>query len=372
MKNIVSRYFSNNCTTKRRLALDLQYPDESFCKIQWKTAESLQLVHVEQEILSIFETVHAVRLAHAVNLRDDAETILNIYEEDLKTLAVSLNLKDCSAEEQYGTQTIETQMDPAPVLKPRSQALSLVSCSDSGYDSDEWEYVEEDEASEGEDWEYFVDISSLEIPRKELQGPNCREPVPWQRGAKEETISSSLNNWIKTMRDFQSEILICLENEFNASQFCGDLATSERTFLKPSVKQYIGKEDKQGRYHGKGQLKYNNGTIVWGKFSHGVLEGPATIEHLNGERQEGTFVSDRLEGWVTEKYGVTGWRQTFYRRGLQVGYYRDVSPCGNIIEFGVVGSVAWRLTEGGSMVISKKVKSKQILNINEFLSISGT
>ena len=112
MKNIVSRYFSNNCKTKRRLALDLQYPDESFCKIQWKTAESLQLVHVEQEILSIFETVHAIRLAHAVNLRDDAETILNIYEEDLKTFAVSMNHNDCSAEEQYGTQTIETQMDP--------------------------------------------------------------------------------------------------------------------------------------------------------------------------------------------------------------------------------------------------------------------
>ena len=61
-------------------------------------------------------------------------------------------------------------------------------------------------------------------------------------------------------------------------------------------------------------------------------------------------------GWVTEKYGLTGWRQTFYRRGLQVGYFRDVSPCGNILEFGVVGSVAWRLTEGGSLVISKKVE----------------
>ena len=316
------------------------------------------MIKVEQEILSIFETVHAVRLAHSVNIRDDAETILNIYEEDLKTFAVSLNHNDCPAEEQYGTQTIETLVDPVPVLKPRSEALSLVSSSDSGYDSDEWEYVEEDEDSDidAEDWEYFVDVSSLEIPRKELQGPNCREPIHWPRGAKEENISNSLKNWIKTMKDSQSEILICLENEFNASNFGGDLASSEKTILKPSVKQYVGKEDKKGRYHGKGELRYNNGTIIWGKFNHGVLEGPATIEHLNGERQEGNFVSDRLEGWVTEKYGVTGWRQTFYRRGLQVGYYRDVSPCGNILEFGVVGSVAWRLTEGGSLVISKKVE----------------
>ena len=341
------------------MALDLQYPDENFCKIHWKTAESLPLVDVEQEILSIFETVHAVRLAHSINIRDDAETILNIYEEDLKSFAVSLNHNDDSAaEEQYGSQTIETLIDPVPVLKPRSEALSLVSSCDSGYDSDEWEYVEEEEeASEADDWEYFVDISPLEVPRKELQGPNCRKPIQWPRGAKEETISNSLNNWIKTMKDFKSEILNCLENEFNASNFGGDLASSEKTVLKPSVKQYIGKEDKKGRYHGKGQLRYNNGTIIWGTFKHGVIEGPASIEHLNGERQEGNFVNDRLEGWVTEKYDRTGWRQTFYRRGAQVGYFRDVSPCGNILEFGVVGSVAWKLTEGNSLVISKKVKS---------------
>ena len=141
------------------MALDLQYPDESFCKIHWKTTESLPLVHVEQEILSIFETVHAARLAHSVNIRDDAETILNIYEEDLKTFAATLNHNDDLAEEQYGSQTIETLIDPVPVLKPRSEALSLVSSCDSGYDSDEWEYVEEEEeASEADDWEYFVDI----------------------------------------------------------------------------------------------------------------------------------------------------------------------------------------------------------------------
>ena len=322
----------------------------------------MPLVHVEQEILSIFETVHAVRLAHSVNINDDVEIILNIYEDDLKTFAVSQSHddKNCSSEERCQTETIETLLDPVPILKPRSEALSLVSSCDSGYDTDtEWEYVEEDEAVAGggeeEEWEYFVDISPLEVPKKELQAPNCKKTIEWPRGAREETISSSLKNWIKTMKDPNSDILNKLETEFIASSFCGDQNCSEKTNLKPSVKLFIGKEDKRGRYHGKGELRYNNGTIIWGTFSHGVIEGRATIEHLNGEIQEGNFVSDRLEGWVTEKYGVTGWRQTFYRRGLQVGYFRDVSPCGRILEFGVVGSVVWRLAEGESLVISKKV-----------------
>ena len=33
---------------------------------------------------------------------------------------------------------------------------------------------------------------------------------------------------------------------------------------------------------------------------------------------KGDFVADKLEGWVWETYERTGWRQTCYRRGVQV------------------------------------------------------
>ena len=46
---------------------------------------------MEEAILSYFETVHAVRLAHSVNITEDQELILNIYETDLKTSATSLS-----------------------------------------------------------------------------------------------------------------------------------------------------------------------------------------------------------------------------------------------------------------------------------------
>ena len=70
---------------------------------------------------------------------------------------------------------------------------------------------------------------------------------------------------------------------------------------------------------------------------------------------EGEVVNDKLEGWVTETYERTGWRQTFYRKGVRVGYYRDISPCGRIVEFGVWGSTVWRLCEGQALLICKKV-----------------
>ena len=49
-------------------------------------------------------------------------------------------------------------------MKPRSAALSLVSCCDSGYDSEEWEYVNEDDndQEDDEEWEYFDDVSPFE------------------------------------------------------------------------------------------------------------------------------------------------------------------------------------------------------------------
>ena len=222
--------------------------------------------------------------------------------------------------EKYDYQVVEILEAPVPILKPRSEALSLVSNCDSGYESEEWEFVD-DEAEDDDDqddaWEYFIDVSSLEVPRKELQNACCRTYIEWKITSQEEAVSRTLRNWIKIIKDPSSEILVCLEEEFKASNNFED-ASNEKC-LRPSVNKYIGKKDKRGKYHGEGEIRYSNGSILWGTFKHGVIEGRVVIEHLNGERHEGEFVKDRFEGWVHETYERTGWRQTFYKHGVQVG-----------------------------------------------------
>ena len=73
----------------------------------------------------------------------------------------------------------------------------------------------------------------------------------------------------------------------------------------------------------------------------------------------------RLEGWAEETFNGSGWRQVYYRRGQQVkhlltfyrfinlnanrftqcakvGYYREFSPDGSEIEWGLVGGPVWK------------------------------
>ena len=225
------------------------------------------------------------------------------------------------AEEKYEAQILEIFEAPAPILKPRSEALSLVSSCDSGYESEEWEFVDEEGEDDQDDWEYFIDVSSLEVPRKELQNACCKTYIEWNITSQEESVSRTLRNWMKIIKDPSSEILVCLEEEFKASNYFDDASNDK--CLKPSVSKYVGKKDKSGKYHGEGELRYSNGSILWGTFKHGVIEGRVVIEHLNGERLEGDFVRDKFEGWVSETYERTGWRQTFYKHGVQVSDWKS-------------------------------------------------
>ena len=147
-----------------------------------------------------------------------------------------------------------------------------MSLSDSGYDSsDEWEYVDEDDNDEeDEEWEYFVETSPVEIPCKELQHPNCSTELLWRKSHRSETVARynlhglskfypqqiirTLENWIKIMKDKSSNILECLEEEFSASSLVEGQSSQEK-ILKPSVKQYIGKKNKSGKYHGEGEIR---------------------------------------------------------------------------------------------------------------------
>ena len=204
----------------------------------------------------------------------------------------------------YSCRSVETLTAPAIALKPRSEALSLVSSCDSGYDSEDWEYVDtEDEEEDGEEWEYFFESSPLEIPRKELQNSYCKTPIQWNRTAQTESISRTLKNWIKIMKDPNSEILLSLEEEFKASSFSGETQiANDKASLKPSVKQYVGKKDKQGRFHGEGEVRYMNGSILWASFKHGVAEGRGVLEHLNGDKFEVKLQTNLREDFkMTEK-----------------------------------------------------------------------
>ena len=83
----------------------------------------------------------------------------------------------------------------------------------------------------------------------------------------------------------------------------------------------------------------------------------------------GDLREDGLEADLLQTRGPGDTRSSLVTRGAilsshwshaaligQVGYFRDVSPCGRFVEFGVVGSRVWKLCDGEAMLISRKVR----------------
>ena len=249
----------------------------------------------------------------------------------------------------------EVELTTCP-LKPRSQALSLSSTgsADLGYESD-WEYCDtEEEGEEDEEWEYFLDVPALSVPPRDLQSPYSQEPVVWSPGQAEQDIAARLRSWLARMRDKEDGILVSLEEQFRASQKTPGRTGEKTGSLRPSLAKFLGPVDRAGRPHGAGEARFTNGSVLSATFQHGQARGPGVLELLNGDKFEGDFEKSQLCGWVTETYQETGWRQSYYQAGTRLGYYREISPCGSGLEFGVLGGPVWRQLEGGALLVGRK------------------
>ena len=259
-------------------------------------------------------------------------------------------------------------------LKPRSQALSLSSTgsADLGYESD-WEYCDTEEEGEDDDeeWEYFLEVPSPALPPRDLQSPYSRQPVSWSPLPAGQNIAATLYSWLARMKDREDGVLLSLEQQFRPSQRSPGRTAEKSSGLRPSLARFVGPVDRAGRGQGPGEARFTNGSILTATFQHGLASGPGVLETLNGDRFEGVFVKDKLSGWVTETYQETGWRQTFYQAGVRVGYYRDISPCGSYVEFGVVGGPVWRLLEGGALLIGRSDGEGKISDPNSLYLYPG-
>ena len=218
---------------------------------------------------------------------------------------------------------------------------------ESGYDTESIELSEIEE--ETDDKEEFI---LLEVPKKILQGPYCKDSIPWDLNESMVDLSQSLSSWIDDMMDKDSVILQTLHDEYGIENCLIDTDLKTHNLI-PSILKYKGKKDKKGRFKGQADASYSNGSEYYGMFQKGKREGPGTLELVSGEIIEGSFLNDKLEGWTKSVYNDSGWRETFYRHGERVGYYRDVSPCGTYVEFGTVGGRIWRLIDGKSLMIGE-------------------
>lgn len=52
----------------------------------------------------------------------------------------------------------------------------------------------------------------------------------------------------------------------------------------------------EAKYHGYALVKFNNGIIYEGNFSHGLIHGNGTLYWPNKTRYEGNFVNNRITG----------------------------------------------------------------------------
>ena len=95
--------------------------------------------------------------------------------------------------------------------------------------------------------------------------------------------------------------------------------------MSSGINKVEGDLDESGHPHGEVEINYDNGDYFWGLCQHGLREGPATLILKNGDRLEGNFSKDFLEGFVVENITCNEKnvrREVFYSSGVRHGYYR--------------------------------------------------
>lgn len=120
---------------------------------------------------------------------------------------------------------------------------------------------------------------------------------------------------------------------------------------------HYGEWDQNFCPHGKGKLRFPNGTSEEGTWIHGKLNGEATINLNTGNKEVGTFVDDKLQGTVTA-----------YLPYLKIKYvleYKDDKPISNPVYYDYNGkpiaasSISIRYSDGGTYIGSIKNGKKQ-------------
>jgi len=97
-----------------------------------------------------------------------------------------------------------------------------------------------------------------------------------------------------------------------------DLLTIRRK--RPKVTgDYSGDRNEEGQKHGRGIMKYSDGSSYDGEWSHGVMEGYGTFRYANGDVYTGNFIKNKPHGRGLVMYKNENIYDGEWSEGLRTG-----------------------------------------------------
>jgi len=121
-------------------------------------------------------------------------------------------------------------------------------------------------------------------------------------------------------------------NPMRLSQKTGTGNINPPELVSPQVRKYEGQSNTAGKMHGKGIMRYENGSIYDGEWDSGKRQGYGKYHWSNGDLYDGEWKSDNREGQGTHVYANGSSYSGEWSNGKRCGKGTMSYENGNIYE----------------------------------------
>jgi len=146
-------------------------------------------------------------------------------------------------------------------------------------------------------------------------------------------------------------------------------STSEVTQAGGDTVQLTGTVRNNGKLHGTGEIRFQNGDTIRGEFEDGKRSGYCETILQESRHQvisiRGEYRNDMLEGKARIYFKNRSWLEGYFKYGIQHGFARLFDKKGRLqfignYQNGVPVGVCWRVIRGGGCVVGRVDRKGQL------------
>jgi len=193
--------------------------------------------------------------------------------------------------------------------------------------------------------------------------------------SRKDNVSSNIDHWLRLMRcNGINENGISLEQFDDIKIGCSlPGVTSFTEGYEPFPNSdfqncvYDGELDQMGRFHGQGSVRFDDGSIISGWWSHGVRSGLVKIITSRKGLQyvEGEYKNDKMDGKVKIKFKDDTWLEGYFSAGVLHGFCRYFNAKNRLTFLGIHSNgkpsgTCWKIIEGGGCIVGSVDKGGKL------------
>jgi len=185
-----------------------------------------------------------------------------------------------------------------------------------------------------------------------------REPLT------EDEVALQLAGWIKQMANFESIDLSL--NDTSGMYTMPSAVSKDAASIDPYPNlekekfTYKGGRDKDRRFHGRGEVEFENDCSMAGVWKNGKREGKCRMDAMEGQVSllEGYFSNDKINGKVRVQLNDGSWITGYAKESVLHGFCRYYDKDKKLQYMGITRNgklfgTCWKILPGGGYMVGK-------------------